>query len=231
MIRHFLFDKKLKTFVKLSTLKDLNLNENLILLSLGTDDLSKFFDENALNASDKARFNEFKGLQNNQSFINSRALMIKIDGSVKSSFSSLSHKKELVIIARANFKIGADIEILKPRKIKPALDFAFNAYERTLIERANEPLKCFYEIFTLKEALLKFANLGFESIDKVGLCKNLNTNLNICKNLSLNLSSNSLLLSSNAHYKERNDEKIYCKFFTHYLAIKKQKLIFSLVHE
>lgn len=231
MIEYFLLDKKLVKLDKIETLKGLKLNENLILLSFGVGDLSAFFDERALNVTDSARWASFKGLRDNQSFINSRALMIKAP--FQSTFSSLSHKKELVLRANADFNIGVDIEILVPRKIEAALELGFNAFEHALIKSASEPLRCFYELYTLKEALLKFANFGFDRLDKVGLCENLALNLEPDLSLKTNLKACLKPKRPNlaAFFENEKGEKLFCSYFTSSFKVNEKEFIFSVVYE
>ena len=89
----------------------------------------------------------------------------------------ISHKsadgKTIVAVALARQKFGLDLEILKPRNFGAASEFCFNAFERELLEAADESEKTlvFYKIYTIKEALIKARNLGFYALARVGLAR------------------------------------------------------------
>ena len=170
---------------------------NEIMVFCGDFSLSEKFSLKMLDESDKARLNDNPNLANSLRFLASRALkfyalnefLSKNSKAQKLNFC-LSHSANCVALAVANFKIGFDIEHLKPRNIEPAMDFCFNEYEKKLISNApkNSVLSEFYRIFTAKEALLKLFDLNFSDIDKVGFNEtNFNKNDKIridCVNLN-----------------------------------------------
>ena len=82
----------------------------------------------------------------------------------------LSHSGALVALACAPFKIGFDIEQIKPRNTAAVMDFCFNPHEKMRILYAENAviLDEFYRIFTAKEALIKLCDLTFADFDKVG---------------------------------------------------------------
>ena len=150
---------------------------NEIMVFCGDFSLSEKFSLKMLDESDKARLNDNPNLANSLRFLASRALkfyalnefLSKNSKAQKLNFC-LSHSANCVALAVANFKIGFDIEPLKPRNIEPAMDFCFSEYEKKLISNApkNSVLSEFYRIFTAKEALLKLFDLNFSDFDKVG---------------------------------------------------------------
>nr|WP_314891696.1 4'-phosphopantetheinyl transferase superfamily protein [uncultured Campylobacter sp.] len=89
----------------------------------------------------------------------------------------ISHKSEddktIVAVGFARQKFGLDLEILKPRNFAAVSEFCFNAFERELLEAADESEKTlvFYKIYTIKEALIKARNLGFYALARVGLAR------------------------------------------------------------
>ena len=152
-----------------------------IMVFCGDFSLSEKFSPKMLDKSDKARLNDNPNLANSLRFLASRALkfyalnefLSKNSKAQKPNFC-LSHSANCVALAVANFKIGFDIEPLKPRNIEPVMDFCFSEYEKKLISNApkNSVLSEFYRIFTAKEALLKLFDLNFSDFDKVGFDEN-----------------------------------------------------------
>lgn len=130
-----------------------------------------------LSKLDKIKIKKHPNLFANKSFICSRFLKHKHKDFLKNS--SLSHKSNAAILAFSKkVKVGVDMETLTKRNYDNIMQFCFNDLEKKLIFKANQSKKMelFYQIFTLKEAILKASNLGFHKISSVGL-KELNSKI------------------------------------------------------
>ncbi|MCR4942594.1 MAG: 4'-phosphopantetheinyl transferase superfamily protein [Campylobacter sp.] len=109
-------------------------------------------------------------LNERASFTHSRFLLEK-SKKFKRNFSCISHKKDLSLIAYADFKIGVDIEYLRARNYQNQVDFCFSKDEKIMLENSKDKLKEFYKIYTTKESLIKFGDKEFCDIDKLGICE------------------------------------------------------------
>lgn len=79
---------------------------------------------------------------------------------------NISHSHELVICAVNDKPIGVDIE--KIREIKDRLiDYVCTAEEKDFINNENEKQKCFFEIWTAKEAYFKCLGTGITDLKSV----------------------------------------------------------------
>ena len=87
----------------------------------------------------------------------------------------LSHSGTLVALAAAPFKIGFDIERIKPRNTAAVMDFCFNPHEKTRVLNAKNAVK-----------IGKFADLNLAENMNLNENANLNKNANLSKNTSAN---------------------------------------------
>lgn len=140
--------------------------DNIIALCDGS--IMKHFDISKLDSNDKERLKNDRNLSTNKSFQISRALLIS-HKSLQYSYKCLSHKKDYAILSLSNERQGVDLEIIKKRDFKPHINFCFNIFERKLLDSAFKPLNEFYRIWSIKEAILKYANLDFSKMAHVGL--------------------------------------------------------------
>jgi 4'-phosphopantetheinyl transferase len=92
---------------------------------------------------------------------------------------SLSHSHGHAIVAQAPlmYKLGVDMEMVRPRRVMALAEWACNAAETDwLLGQEDEParLTSFYMLWTLKEAFVKAAGLAFPAaLSRVGLdCTN-----------------------------------------------------------
>lgn len=123
-----------------------------------------------LDKQDKIKIKQNPNLLTNPNFISSRFLKF----STKTlrqfyPFLSLSHTKGYSIQSHSHIKMGIDLELLAPRAFDKHLDFCFNTYEKNITTINQNPLLCFYKIWTLKEAIIKLYDLSFANLSEVGL--------------------------------------------------------------
>ncbi len=79
---------------------------------------------------------------------------------------SLSHSRSHAVVAHAmpGWRLGVDLEHVRPRRVLALADWACNAGEIALLRDksgAQQQLTCFYTLWTLKEAFIKAAGLSF----------------------------------------------------------------------
>lgn len=74
---------------------------------------------------------------------------------------NISHTKCGIIVMISDKTVGADIEKIKPAEIKIANRFFTNYEQDYIIECSNKLNECFFEIWTKKEAYVKYAGKGF----------------------------------------------------------------------
>jgi len=104
----------------------------------------------------------------------SRALLHAFAATPDSRTHSLSHSHGHAIcgVAPAGWKLGVDIERIKPRNVMALAAWVCSPYERRELGRLSgfKQLQHFYMLWTLKEAFIKAAGLGFPAdMSKVGL--------------------------------------------------------------
>ena len=117
----------------------------------------KKFDENLLNLSD---LNTALNLQNSPNLVTNKA--------------NLSN--HIAAVGFSNKKFGLDLEILAERDFDGVIDFCFNKFEKNLMQICDKSEKTilFYQIYTIKEAIIKLENLAFSDLARVGLSTNQN---------------------------------------------------------
>ena len=118
----------------------------------------KKFDENLLNLSD---LNTDLNLQNSPNLVTNKA--------------NLSN--HIAAVGFSNKKFGLDLEILAERDFDAVINFCFNEFEKNLMQICNKNEKkiLFYQIYTIKEAIIKLENLAFSDLARVGLCQDNST--------------------------------------------------------
>jgi len=104
----------------------------------------------------------------------SRALLHAFAAKSDGRTHSLSHSHGHAIcgVAPAGWRIGVDIERIKPRDVVALAAWVCSPYERRELGRLSDfgQLRQFYMLWTLKEAFIKAAGLGFPAdMSKVGL--------------------------------------------------------------
>ena len=80
---------------------------------------------------------------------------------------SLSHSANLVVLAVAKNSVGVDVEEIRPIQWQ---DIAgrFCEQEQQLITEDENPLDCFYKIWTIREAFAKEEGIGLSIFDNDG---------------------------------------------------------------
>lgn len=109
---------------------------------------------------DKRRLRKNPSLKHNTSFSSSRAFIARLG--LKDNIC-ISHKGRACLVAYSKQRFGVDLEILRKRDFGTIKELCFSQKE---IAYASDMLR-FYQIFTMKEALLKAKNFGFDMISRV----------------------------------------------------------------
>lgn len=115
-----------------------------------------------LSKKDKRRLKNTQSLLSLISFKKSRTALLKVP---KKRYITLSHKQQACVIVSSSNKVGVDMEILENREFHGIADFCFNDKEK---QYSTDIIK-FYQIFTLKEALIKAKNLSFSHLHLVSI--------------------------------------------------------------
>lgn len=74
---------------------------------------------------------------------------------------SISHSGEYVLLAVDNCSVGCDVEKLAEKNFTGLAKRVFHKNEQTLLEKARDQQRCFYTLWTKKEAFLKATGEGF----------------------------------------------------------------------
>ncbi|MDA3055918.1 MULTISPECIES: 4'-phosphopantetheinyl transferase superfamily protein [unclassified Campylobacter] len=136
------------------------------------------FDKSKLDKKDKK---SYKSRKNSADFLLSRSIKSRIK---KRGKFCISHKKfdrnlqnfHIAAVGFSNKKFGIDLEILAERDFDSVIDFCFNEFEKNLMQICDKSEKTilFYQIYTIKEAIIKLENLAFSDLARVGLSTNQN---------------------------------------------------------
>ena len=135
------------------------------------------FDKSKLDKKDKKLY---KSRKNSADFLLSRSIKSRIK---KRGIFCISHKKfaqnsqtNIAAVGFSNKKFGLDLEILVERNFEAVINFCFNEFEKKLMQICDESEKTilFYQIYTIKEAIIKLENLAFSDLARVGLSTNQN---------------------------------------------------------
>ncbi|CAD7286961.1 hypothetical protein LMG7974_00171 [Campylobacter majalis] len=113
---------------------------------------------------DKRRLRKYKNLSNHSGFKLSRSLKWKYK--LKDNIC-IAHTKNIAVIAKSKQKVGIDIEELKYRDFDAIMSFCFSDDEIRLVNQSDNKMLKFYEIFTTKEAFIKYKNLDFSYLKSV----------------------------------------------------------------
>jgi len=132
------------------------------------------FMRDKLSFRDKKRLYKFPNLAQNPDFIHSRAIIIK--NRLTRKKYCISHKDGVAVILRAKGKFGIDIEALRIRKFERLAELCFNQTEREILSNSDNKMLCFYQIYTLKEAIIKASNDTLWNMKNFGI----NRGLNLC---------------------------------------------------
>ena len=141
-----------------------------------SDEISKF-SKSTLSKKDKKLYQIRKNLPE---FLLSRSIKSRIK---KRGKFCISHKKfgtdlqeRIAAVGVSNKKFGLDLEILQKRDYKSVIEFCFNEFEKNLMQicAPQEKMILFYQIYTIKEAIIKLENLAFSDLARVGLAQNKN---------------------------------------------------------
>jgi len=135
---------------------------------------AKHYSAEYLCASDAQRVAQPRGPRAQQDWEVSRALLHAFRPKFAGRVYSLSHSHGHVIcgVAPADWKLGVDIERIRSRDVMALADWVCSPYEKQNLGRLSGPiqLRHFYSLWTLKEAFIKAARLGFPAdMAKVGL--------------------------------------------------------------
>ncbi|MDA3062910.1 MULTISPECIES: 4'-phosphopantetheinyl transferase superfamily protein [unclassified Campylobacter] len=136
------------------------------------------FDKSKLDKKDKKLY---KSRKNSADFLLSRSIRSRTK---KRGKFCISHKKigdnlqnsHIATVGFSNKKFGLDLEILADRDFDGVIDFCFNEFEKKLMQICDksEKIILFYQIYTIKEAIIKLENLAFSDLARVGLTGNKN---------------------------------------------------------
>jgi hypothetical protein len=146
-----------------------------VVLWLAAPDAAMAFRADALDAADLLRYERIRRERRRRDFVVSRALLQGLRGE-SSAPLPLSHSggyacaAQIKADAASRLAFGLDLEAHQPRDELTLARFAFNADEVEGIEnrRAAERARCFYALWTLKEAVAKA--LGLPLLDALREC-------------------------------------------------------------
>lgn len=141
-------------------------------LALAGPALAREYDAQTLNANDRERLQKSPALAERTQWQTSRALLHRLRSQYPAASLSLSHKHDhaLVAIHLEQDKPGADLEYLRPRDVIALAQQTCSPEEIAHMAQTNEPKIFFYQLWTLKEALVKAEDLRFPTdLRRVGL--------------------------------------------------------------
>ncbi len=146
------------------------MNDNFFIY---VSDIITHFNEYDLAERDKKLFEQ---RSNSKEFLLSRSMKLRMK---KQGEFCISHKKYLqngmhyiAVVGVGNKKFGLDLEVLQQRNFNNVVDFCFNDYEKKIFNLCDSNDKktiVFYQIYTIKEAIIKACDLDFSYLSKVGL--------------------------------------------------------------
>lgn len=74
-------------------------------------------------------------------------------------YFSISHSGDMVMVAVCRFPIGCDIQFVEKNNIELAKRY-FNENEIEEINDSDDPIRCFYKYWTIKESYMKLTGKG-----------------------------------------------------------------------
>lgn len=135
-----------------------------------TPDQQQHYRADLLDNKDRARLAKAPQLAERLNWRTSRAGKQHIRMQHPTLQYCLSHKNDHSLIALAPEKPGVDLETLKPRDYCALIAQTGSPEEQRLLQQSPDPQRTFYQLWTLKEALIKAENLRFPTdMPRVGL--------------------------------------------------------------
>ncbi|MDO5091636.1 MAG: 4'-phosphopantetheinyl transferase superfamily protein [Cardiobacteriaceae bacterium] len=140
-------------------------------LSLAAPAYARHYDPHTLNDADRARLHAHPSLADRAQWQTSRALLHHLRNTHRRATLCLSHKHGHTLIAHSEHgKPGADLETLRPRDFEALAANICSPQERTYLAQSAHPAHTFYQLWTLKEALIKAEDLRFPTdLPRIGL--------------------------------------------------------------
>lgn len=138
------------------------------------ENFSKFYDLVSLDDKDKLRIKNFPHLTQKPEWRAARVGKFLVRNYFKTNNFSLTHKKNNCLFSLFEGISGVDLEFIhKKRDIFAISKEVFSPQERELMEKAQNPYEFFYQLWTIKESIIKAENLNFPSAMKeIGIFKN-----------------------------------------------------------
>ncbi|MDO4776667.1 MAG: 4'-phosphopantetheinyl transferase superfamily protein [Cardiobacteriaceae bacterium] len=133
------------------------------LLALAGPGFARQYDARTLTTADHARLQASPALAARVQWQTSRALLHRLRNDYPAANLCLSHKNHhaLVAIHPQHGKPGADLEQLRPRDFAALAQQTCSADEIAHLAQSATPAHTFYQLWTLKEALIKAEDLRF----------------------------------------------------------------------
>ena len=133
--------------------------QQILNCGLADERYAQFYDARCLDVADKRRVQQTPVLEKRLDWCVSRAVKQQMALPVL----SLSHSvgAAAVLCGEAGIKAGVDIEYLRRRDFSAVMKWIASDEEQQKLANHHWQLEDFYEWWTLKEALLKAANLVF----------------------------------------------------------------------
>lgn len=131
------------------------------LLALAHPDYAAHYRRDTLTAADQTRLTRHPALETRGQWQTSRALLAQLRRQYPELSPCLSHKHDHSAVALGVQKPGVDLEQLRTRDIHAIAAHSFSAQECETLRTSAEPILHFYQLWTLKEALIKLENLQF----------------------------------------------------------------------
>ena len=134
---------------------------NSYLLAFAHPALAAHYQRAQLCAADLARLEAKPALEARLQWQTSRALLACVQTRHSALHSCLSHKEDYAALALGHNKPGVDLEKLRPRDFQALAAHSFSAQEYAWLAQSRVPAQAFYQLWTLKEALIKAEDLAF----------------------------------------------------------------------
>lgn len=197
----------------------------MIYLFFTNPDYSKKYMSSTLDNIDKKRIINNPKKEDDINWRNSRALKYYINQNYIYENLSISHKNNYALIGINQGKIGVDLEQIITRNWRKIINKIANDHEKEIINNHPNPLLFFYQIWTIKEAIIKLEQLSFyPNITKIGFKDYLNNYLLTNQNNNYRfiiLMINNFIISAVWQNKKNNTVKIINNQQNDYQIIKK----------
>lgn len=145
---------------------------NTIYLWFAGADAQSFYSPDKLDKSDQAIITKNPARQSTSNWQTSRALKQFFREKYLLQHYSISHKKELSLLAASNVNnpVGVDLEWMQTRDFADLIPLFCHEEEQKWWQEQQDKKWAFYQLWCLKEALIKADNLSFPSdLKRVGL--------------------------------------------------------------